>query len=113
MKSIFYHLAQVNIAQMLAPLDDPVMVGFVARLDEINALADKSPGFIWRLQSEVGEASATYLRPFDDDMIIVNLSVWESVEQLKQFVYKTAHAEVMRQRREWFEKFAGMYQALW
>src|SRR5882762_2733017 len=101
MKSHQYHLAQVNIAHMIAPLDDPLMAGFVARLDEINALADDSPGFIWRLQSE-GDAPATYLRPYDDDRILFNLSVWESVGQLKEYVYKTAHGEVMRQRRQWF-----------
>lgn len=113
MTSPLYHLAQVNIARMRAPLDDPLMADFVARLDEINALADRSPGFIWRLQSEGGEAPATYLRPYDDDRILFNLSVWESIEQLKGYVYTTAHGEVMRKRREWFDKFEGMYQALW
>ena len=106
-----YQIAQVNIARMLAPLDDPVMAGFVARLAEINALADRSPGFVWRLQTEEGDA--TYLRPYDDDRILFNLSVWESVEQLKDYVYRSAHGEVMRQRRQWFEKFEGMYMALW
>lgn len=113
MTSHLYHLAQVNIARMRAPLDDPLMADFVARLDEINALADRSPGFIWRLQSEGGEAPATYLRPYEDERILFNLSVWESIEQLKEYVYTTAHGEVMRKRREWFEKFKGMYQALW
>ena len=106
-----YHLAQVNIARMHATLDDPVMAGFVERLAEINALADRSPGFVWRLQTEAGDA--TYLRPYDDDRILFNLSVWESIEQLKEYVYKSAHSEVMRQRRQWFEKFGGMYMALW
>lgn len=113
MTSRLYHLAQVNIARMVAPLDDQLMAGFVARLEEINALADRSPGFVWRLQSEGGEASATYLRPYDDDRILFNLSVWETIEHLKEYVYKTAHGEVMRQRREWFNKFDGMYMALW
>lgn len=106
-----FHLAQVNIARMHAPLDDPVMAGFVARLAEINAIADRSPGFVWRLQTEEGDA--TYLRPYDDDRILFNLSVWETIEHLKDYVYKTAHGEVMRQRREWFEKFSGMYMAMW
>lgn len=106
-----YHLAQVNIARMLAPLDDPVMAGFVASLGEINALADRSPGFVWRFQTEMGDA--TSIRPYDDDRIIVNFSVWETVEYLKDYVYKSAHAEVMRNRRQWFEKFEGMYLALW
>jgi hypothetical protein len=105
------HIAQVNIARMHAPLDDPIMAGFVARLAEINALADRSPGFVWRLQTGAGDA--TYLRPYDDDRILFNLSVWETIEHLKEYVYKTAHGEVMRQRRQWFEKFGGMYMALW
>jgi hypothetical protein len=105
------HIAQVNVARMHAPLDDPVMAGFVARLAEINALADRSPGFVWRLQTEEGDA--TYLRPYDDDRVLFNLSVWETVEHLKEYVYKTAHGEVMRQRRQWFEKFGGTSMALW
>ena len=104
-------IAQVNIGRMNAALDDPVMAGFVARLDEINALADRSPGFVWRLQSSAG--NATYLRPYDDDRILFNLSVWQSIDQLRQYVYRTAHAELLRQRRDWFEKFAGAYVALW
>ncbi|HXT86113.1 MAG TPA: DUF3291 domain-containing protein [Verrucomicrobiae bacterium] len=106
-----YHLAQINIAHMKAPLEDPVMAGFVARLDEINALADHSLGFVWRLQA--AEGNAAYLRPYDDDRIIVNMSVWESIDSLKEYVYRTTHAEVLRQRREWFEKFSGSYVALW
>ena len=105
------HIAQVNIARMKAPLDDPVMAGFVARLDEINALADRSPGFVWRLQTP--EGNATYLRPYDDDRILFNLSVWEKIEDLKQYVYRGAHAEVLRQRHEWFEQFDRMFLALW
>jgi hypothetical protein len=105
------HIAQVNIARMHAPLDDPVRAGFVARLAEINALADRSPGFVWRLQTEEGDA--TYLRPYDDDRILFNLSVWETIDHLKEYVYRTAHGEVMRRRRQWFEKFEGMYMALW
>lgn len=106
-----YHLAQVNIARMKAPLDAPLMAGFVARLEEINALADRSPGFVWRLQTEAGDA--TYLRPYDDDRILFNLSVWESVETLKEYVYRTAHAELLRDRRSWFEQFDGAAVALW
>lgn len=106
-----YHLAQVNIGRMRGPIDGEIMADFVAQLDEINALADGSPGFVWRLQTSEGNASA--IRPYEDEMIIINLSVWESIEPLKNFVYKTAHAAVMRRRREWFEKFDGMYMALW
>src|SRR5262249_51192204 len=105
------HLAQVNIARMKGPLDSAIMKGFVDRLEEINALADASDGFVWRLQTPEGDA--TYLRPYDDERIIVNLSVWESVEALKRFVYASAHAQLLKQRREWFEHMAGMYVALW
>ncbi len=105
------HIAQVNIARMKAPLDDPLMADFVARLDEINALADHSPGFVWRLQTP--EGNATYLRPYDDDRILVNMSVWETVEHLQQYVYHTAHARLLQRRHRWFEKFAGVYVALW
>lgn len=106
-----FHIAQLNIARILYPLDTPEMAGFVNRLDEINALADSSPGFVWRLQTE--EGNATELRPFPDDRILVNMSVWESLDSLKEYVYKTAHSEVMRQRRQWFEKFEGAYMVMW
>lgn len=111
MTSPRYHIAQLNIARAIAPMDSPVMAEFVALLDEINALADHSPGFVWRLQD--GGGNATYIRPFADDRILVNLSVWESVEHLKEFVYKSAHGPVVRRRGEWFEKFDGAYQVLW
>jgi hypothetical protein len=106
-----YHLAQVNIGRVLAPPDDPVMAGFMARLDDLNALAERSPGFVWRLQTS--EGNATYFRPYDDDRILVNMSVWESVETLKHYVYHTTHAELLRQREQWFEKFKSAYLALW
>jgi hypothetical protein len=100
-----FHIAQVNIARMKAPLDDSSMAGFVARLDEINTLADRSPGFVWRLQNS--EGNATYLRPYNDDRILFNMSVWETVDALRDYVYRTAHAELLRQRHAWFDKFAG------
>jgi hypothetical protein len=106
-----YHIAQVNIGRVKGPLEDPVMAGFVARLEEINALADGSPGFVWRLQTSAG--NATYFRPYDDDRLLLNMSVWETVDALKSYVYHTAHAELLRQRHAWFEKFAGAYAALW
>jgi len=105
------HLAQVNIGRIRGPLDGPVMAGFVARLDEINALADRSPGFVWRLQNAAG--NATYLRPYDDDRILINMSVWEGVEPLRAYVYESRHRELLRQRHDWFEKFQGVYAALW
>ena len=106
-----YHIAQINIARMLAPIDDPVLADFVAQLQPINALAEKSPGFVWRLQSESGDA--TSIKVYDDDMIIVNLTVWESPDALRGYVYKSAHREVLRDRKRWFEKFDGPYYALW
>jgi hypothetical protein len=105
------HLAQVNIARMKAPLEDPLMAGFVGRLDEINALADRSAGFVWRLQT--GEGNATYLRPYEDDRILFNMSVWQGLEELKAYVYRSLHVEVMRNRKEWFERFDAPYSALW
>jgi hypothetical protein len=110
-ESITHHLAQVNIARMRAPLESPVMADFVAQLDEINALAERSPGFVWRLTGEGNDA--TSLRPYDDDFIIVNMSVWESLNDLRAYVYKSAHTAVMRRRREWFEQFQGTFMVLW
>ncbi len=106
-----YHLAQVNIARMLAPLTDPLMAGFVAELDAINALADNSPGFLWRLQTP--EGNATDIRPYADDLILVNLSLWASLADLTTFVYKSQHRQVMQQRQRWFQRFNGPYVALW
>jgi hypothetical protein len=105
------HLAQVNIGRITLPLDDPSMIGFVSRLEELNALADRSPGFVWRLQGDSG--NATYLRPFDDDRLLLNMSVWETIEQLREYTYAGAHAEILKQRRAWFEKFDGVMLALW
>jgi hypothetical protein len=96
---------------MKAPLDDPIMAGFAARLDEINALADGSAGFVWRLQTS--EGNATYLRPYDDDRILFNMAVWETIDALRNYVYRTAHRGLLRQRHEWFDKLAGAYVALW
>jgi len=106
-----YNIAQVNIGRIRAELDDPMMVGFVNRLDEINALADASPGFVRRLI--VNEGNATYLRPFDDPWMLLNMSVWDSVEHLRQFVFQTAHRELLRQRHAWFEKLSDVYATLW
>jgi hypothetical protein len=106
-----HHLAQVNIATLRAPLDGPELAGFVAQLEPINALADQHPGFVWRLQTEDGDATA--IRPFDDDRVMVNLSVWASLEALRAFVYATRHLEVMRHRRAWFRRMPDPYLALW
>lgn len=106
-----FHLAQCNIARLRAPLDSPQLAGFVAALEPVNQLAESAPGFVWRLQTEEGNATA--IRPYDDDMMLVNMSVWESVEALAAFTYDTAHRDVMRGRRQWFEKPAEAYLVLW
>ena len=112
MQTTKYHIAQVNMGRIKAPLDDARMAGFMSRLDEINALADGSPGFVWRLQTNDG--NATYFRPYpEDEHILLNMSVWETIEALKDYVYRTAHAELLRNRHEWFENFRGAYMALW
>jgi len=105
-----YELAQLNIATMKEPLDSPVMADFVANLDRINALAESSPGFVWRLQTEEGDATA--LRPLGDK-VIVNMSVWESVEHLNQYVYRSDHAGILRRRRDWFERMSEAFFVLW
>lgn len=104
-------IAQINVARTHHPLDHPAMAGFVARLDAINARADAAPGFVWRLQDESG--NATDLSPFDDPMVIVNMSVWETIDALFDFVYRGAHTEVMRQRKSWFELPEAAHTALW
>jgi hypothetical protein len=107
-----YHIAQINIGRAKRPVEDPMMAGFMTRLDDLNALADRSPGFVWRLQTL--EGNATYFRPYEhDDRILLNMSVWETIDALRHYVYKTAHAEMLRHREEWFERFAGIYLALW
>ncbi len=104
-------LAQLNIARLLAPLDDPQLADFVAGLDPVNALADAAPGFVWRLQTEDGNATA--MRIYDDDWLIVNMSVWVSPEALRAFVYDDGHRAVLRRRREWFEQLAEATAVLW
>lgn len=106
-----HHVAQLNIARLAAPLESPQLKGFVDALDHINGLGDASPGFVWRLQTDEGDATA--LRPFDDDKILVNMSVWESVEALSQFAYRTEHRDYLRRRGEWFERMFQPYLVLW
>jgi hypothetical protein len=106
-----WHIAQLNVGRALYDLDDPRMAGFMGRLDEINALADAAPGFVWRLQSDAG--NATDIKLTDDPAFIVNLSVWQTIEQLKDFAYNSAHAPIMAQRRNWFEVPTEAYLTLW
>lgn len=105
-----YYLTQLNIAQMRYPLDSPEMAGFVARIDEINALAERAPGFVWRLQGDEGNALS--IRLFGDSTL-VNMSVWESIEALHDYVYRSAHIDVMRRQKEWFARMAEAHQVMW
>ncbi len=106
-----HHLAQVNVGRLRAPIDDPLIAGFAGALEEINALADASPGFVWRLQTDDGDATA--MRAFDDDTILINLSVWTSLEALADYVYRSPHTAYLRRRAEWFERMREVFVALW
>lgn len=106
-----YQLAQVNIARMIAPLDSDEMRDFVDNLDPINALAEAAPGFVWRLKGDGNDA--TSLRPYEDERIIVNMSVWESVDALFQYAYYSDHTAYFRRRAEWFVKMTTPAVALW
>jgi hypothetical protein len=105
-----YELAQLNIAAMKEPLASPVMADFVANLDRINALAESASGFVWRLKDEAGDA--TGLRPLGEDTL-VNMSVWKDIASLEHYVYKMAHVEIMRRRKEWFERLREAHLVLW
>jgi hypothetical protein len=106
-----HHLAQINIAKAKDDMNSITMKGFVDRLNEINSLADNSLGFIWRLQTEEGDA--TSIQVFDDPRLILNMSVWENIESLRNYVYKSIHVELIRDRNEWFHKMVQTHQALW
>jgi hypothetical protein len=106
-----FYLAQCNVGRAKGPMDGPVMAGFAARLDDINALAERSPGFVWRLQTAAGNATSIHV--FEDASILMNMSVWESPEDLRNYVYRSDHTNVMKQRKAWFEKFDGVYLVLW
>ena len=106
-----YHLAQINIATLRYPLDHLEMASFVARLEEVNALADTAPGFVWRLQDESGDATA--INAYADDNILINMSVWQSIDAWFDFSYRSAHAELLRDRKQWFEAPREAFLALW
>ena len=106
-----FHLAQINIAQMKAPLTAPIMAEFADALNEVNAIADQSPGFVWRLQTESG--NATDIRAYPDSKMLVNVSVWQDIESLKTYVYKSLHGGFFVRRRQWFEKYQGQHFAMW
>jgi len=105
-----YHLAQINVGTLRAPMDAPETAGFADNLDRINALADAASGFVWRLVGDGG--NATDILMWDDPLMLLNMSVWTDIESLAAFVYRTAHRDVMRRRAEWFEK-VDVYMCLW
>ena len=106
-----YHVAQFNVARIRGELDDPVMAGFVSRLDELNHLADRTPGFVWRHKME--DDTSTSVRPYEDGRIIINMSVWESIEALHEYAYRSAHGPVYAARHGWFEPMDGETLVLW
>ena len=108
-----FHIAELNIARLKAPLDSPLMKEFVDFLDPVNRFAEESPGYIWRLTAENGQPSS-YLPPaFEDERIAANLTVWEDIESLHNFVYQTVHTYFLRSRKKWFEQAAEIQTVLW
>lgn len=105
------HLAQINIARLLHPQGDNRVAEFFANLDRVNAAAERMPGFVWRLKDESGDA--TSIQAYDDSRMIVNMSVWESVETFEKFVWQTIHANFYRKRTGWFEAMAKPHFAMW
>ncbi|OZI08806.1 hypothetical protein BWI93_07160 [Siphonobacter sp. BAB-5385] len=108
---ISHQLAQVNIVRLLAPFDSAELADYTSRVEPLNTLADGSPGFVWRLQSDTGDA--TSIQAYEDPMILINLSVWEDIETLKAYTYRSDHATIMKRRREWFAKIKSVTLALW
>ena len=106
-----WHVAQLNVGRSVGLMDDARMHGFVSRLDEINALSERSPGFVWRLQSEAGNATDIHLT--DDPLFIINLSVWRSIDELHAFTYRSDHKELFKLRRHWFEPHDGPNMVIW
>ncbi|TRW17190.1 DUF3291 domain-containing protein [Glacieibacterium frigidum] len=106
-----WQLAQTNVGRLAAPKGDARVAEFFAELDAVNALADASPGFVWRLKGEGNDA--TDLQPTPDPLFIVNISVWTDAEALFDYVYRSGHTTRMAKRRSWFERFDGAFQALW
>jgi uncharacterized protein DUF3291 len=107
-----YHLAVFNIGRIVAPLDSEQMRDFMDGLDEINALAERSPGFVWRYTAP-GSNNATAARPFEDDRVLINFAVWQSRDELWNFVYRSTHLQYLVRRREWFEHLQQAFLVLW
>jgi hypothetical protein len=112
MHPVKFHLAQINIARLVAPLDHPMMADFVAQLDPVNAAADTTHGFVWRLKSEAS-GNSTDVRAFEDDLMLINMSVWESIEALEDYTYREMHKGVFQDRKKWFLPVDGPSFALW
>ena len=110
---MLYHLAQLNLARLKAPKGDPLTEEFFTAIPAINTLAEAQPGFVWRLKDEEGTSATAVETPFEDDMIIINMSVWENLESLRQFVYHTAHSYFVRRGKQWFERMERPHMVLW
>jgi len=108
---VMHQLAQLNVGRLRYPLDDPRMADFVNNLERVNGIADRSEGFVWRLKDDSG--NATSIRAFENPLIIVNVSVWESVASLERYVWQTVHKRFYGRRHEWFEHFEGPYFVMW
>lgn len=106
-----YVIAHCNVARALADIEDPIMQGFVDRLDPLHDLADNHPGFVWRYDPP--DDDDTVVRVFEDPRILFNLSVWDTVETLATYVYRTDHVEAIRKRAEWFEPFGSVSMVMW
>lgn len=105
-----FHLAQVNIAKRLAPMDDPIMQDFIANTDRINSIADLANGFVWRLKDEDKNEA---IRIFQDESLIINMSVWEDLKSLFDYTYNSGHIDVFKRKKEWFSKMKMMHMAFW
>jgi len=107
-----YQIAEINVARMKGvTINDPIMNEFVDNLDKVNALAESSQGFVWRLKDESN--NATHLNPYNDEQVIINISVWQSIETLENFIYKTFHTEFLKRRKEWFQSYGKASTAMW
>jgi hypothetical protein len=104
-------LAQLNIGRLRYPTDDPRMADFMNNLDFVNGIAERTPGFVWRLKDDSGNATA--IRPFADPDMAVNLSVWEGIEALERFVWQTVHKRFYGRRQEWFAQMEGPHLVMW
>ena len=103
-----HQLAQANVARLRAPVGSPLVAEFVAAVDRINALAERSAGFVWRHHADGGHVVTGA-----GELVVINLSVWQSYAHLHEFVYRSGHAEFVRRRSEWFDRMAGPTTVLW